>query len=68
MDDEFSSGYSRVLARSHALHALGDRTATEALDAGVPPRRVWEALCDDMQVPPERRLGRDRPIRERRDI
>ncbi|TWP37606.1 DUF3046 domain-containing protein [Leekyejoonella antrihumi] len=66
MDDEFTSAYSRVLSRSHAIHALGDRTAVEALDAGVPPRNVWRALCDDMGVPEERRLGRDLPIRESR--
>lgn len=67
MDDEFTAAYSRVLAQSHVLHALGDRTASQALEDGVPPRRVWLALCDDMDVPAERRLGRDRPIRERRD-
>ncbi len=67
MDDEFSPAYSRVLASGHVLHTLGDRTATEALESGVPPRRVWEALCTDMDVPPERWLGRDLPIRERRD-
>ena len=24
------------------------------------PRRVWEALCDDLDIPPHRRLGIDR--------
>jgi len=67
MDDEFTPAYSRVLARSHAIHALGDRTAVDALEAGVEPRRVWRALCDDMDVPEDRRLGRDLPIREHRD-
>ncbi|GAA1906122.1 DUF3046 domain-containing protein [Lapillicoccus jejuensis] len=59
MDDEFGPAYSRTLARDHTLLALGDRTADEALAAGVPAREVWEALCDAMDVPPERRFGKD---------
>lgn len=55
MDQEFGTAYARSLARSHALHALDDRTAEEAVEAGVPVRRVWEAVCDDFDVPPERR-------------
>lgn len=60
MDDEFGSGYSRVLASSLALTPVGGRTAAEALAAGVEPRTVWLAVCDLQDVPPERRLGRDR--------
>jgi hypothetical protein len=45
------------------MSALGGRTAVEALEAGVPPREVWLALCDDMDVPEERRHGRDLPPR-----
>ena len=59
MDDEFGSSYARSLAASHALHTLSDQSAVQALESGVRPRTVWLALCDDMDVPPERRLGRD---------
>ena len=59
MNDEFGEAYATSLARGHVLHALGDRSVLEALEAGEPPRRVWEALCDDMDVPHSRRLGRD---------
>lgn len=65
MADEFGDGYARTLAAGHHLHALGDRTAVAALDDGVRPREVWHALCEDLDVPPERRLGRDLPLRER---
>ena len=61
MDDEFGSGYSRVLARSHAIHAMHDRSADEALEEGVEPREVWRALCADLEVPPDRWLGQDLP-------
>lgn len=60
MNDEFGEAYASSLARRHVLHALDDRTVEEALEAGEPPRTVWLALCDDMQVPESRRLGVDR--------
>lgn len=65
MDEEFGATYARLLARTHVLGALGGRTADEALEAGERPRTVWIALCDDMDVPEDRRLGRD-PAHRRR--
>ena len=59
MDEEFGAAYSGTLARRHVIGSLGNRTAEEAIEAGVPPRDVWLALCDDMDVPPERRFGKD---------
>ncbi|HEY9354998.1 MAG TPA: DUF3046 domain-containing protein [Arthrobacter sp.] len=59
MDDEFGSGYSRVVSGSLILAGVGGRTADQALAAGVSPRQVWLAVCDVQDVPPERRLGRD---------
>lgn len=63
MDDEFGPVYSRSLAKDLHLSALGSRTPEQALAEGVDPRDVWAALCDAQDVPPERRLGRDRPPR-----
>ena len=63
MRDEFGDGPAQALARSHVLGALGDRTAEEALAAGEPPRQVWLALVKDLDVPQERWLGRDEPLR-----
>lgn len=59
MDDEFGEAYAASLARDHVIGVLGNRTTVEALDAGIPPRQVWVALCEDMDVPESRRLGRD---------
>jgi hypothetical protein len=39
------------------LGALGDRTADEALSAGVDAGAVWTALCGAMDVPTTRRHG-----------
>jgi hypothetical protein len=61
MDDEFGAGYARTVARDQVMAALGGRTAEEALVARVPPRQVWFALCDLMEVPSARRWGRSRP-------
>lgn len=64
MDDEFGAAYARSLAARHVIHALTDRTVDQALEEGVPPRSVWLALCDDMDVPENRRLGNEpRPRR-----
>jgi hypothetical protein len=57
MNDEFGAGYAGSLARDHVIGALGNRTVLQALEEGEPPRTVWLALCDDMDVPESRRLG-----------
>ncbi|ALJ21042.1 DUF3046 domain-containing protein [Microbacterium sp. No. 7] len=46
-----------VLVSDLALSEIGNRTAAEALDAGVPAREVWLALCVETDVPPSRRHG-----------
>src|SRR5690606_6748113 len=55
VEQEFGAAYGRSIAGRHAIHALADRTAEEAIEAGVPVRRVWDSLCDDFDVPPGRR-------------
>ena len=59
VDGEFGPGRGRTLVRDHVLGALGHRTPAEALEAGEEPRTVWFALCDDLDVPQERRWGLD---------
>jgi hypothetical protein len=43
---------------------VGGRTAVEALRAGQNPRAVWLAVCEMQDVPQERRLGKDRPLKD----
>ena len=62
MRSEFGQTYASMIASSHSLAALDERTADEALAQGVSPRHVWEAICDAFDVPAERRLGEDLPI------
>ncbi|MFY9712364.1 MAG: DUF3046 domain-containing protein [Microbacterium sp.] len=59
VDDEFSVRASALL-NDLVLTPLGNRTAMEALDFGLPPRDIWLALCEEMDVPSERRYGAGR--------
>jgi len=58
--EEFGE-FGRVLRRDTVIVALGNRTADEALAAGVPTREVWFALCAAQDVPPHRWRGAGRP-------
>lgn len=57
--DEFGRALGDTLVVDLVLPSL-DATAAQALEDGTDPRTVWLALCSAMDVPPERRLGRDR--------
>ena len=63
--DEFG-GRASTLTSDLALDALGGRTAADALDAGVAPRDIWFALCEETDVPAERRYGAGRMEPRRR--
>lgn len=57
VDGEFGPARGRALVRDHVVGALGHRTPEQALAAGDDARVVWFALCEDLQVPQERRWG-----------
>jgi hypothetical protein len=57
--DEFGPGGASLVA-DLVLNAVGNRTAREALAAGVAPREVWFALCAETDVPVDRRHGAGR--------
>ncbi|MGO1230881.1 DUF3046 domain-containing protein [Glutamicibacter arilaitensis] len=59
MENEFGSRYSHVLADSMSLTELDSLTAAEALNKGVKPKMIWEAICRAQDVPAERWLGVD---------
>lgn len=67
MDDEFGAGYARSVATDQALSVLAGKTADQALAAGHLPREVWHAVCEAMDVPPERRWGQEKAPHARRD-
>jgi hypothetical protein len=56
VDAEFG-GRAGALVSDLVLTEIGGRTAAEALEAGVPPRAIWLALCEEVDVPVSRRYG-----------
>jgi hypothetical protein len=44
--------YARSWAEQLVMGELGSRTAVQALDAGVPPKKVWEAVWRTLELPP----------------
>ncbi|WP_346619488.1 DUF3046 domain-containing protein [Blastococcus montanus] len=55
LDGQFGSMRAQSVARDHVFSALGGRSAVEAIDAGVPVRKVWLAICEDFDVPVKER-------------
>jgi hypothetical protein len=55
--DEFGESYGNALVRDLVIGELGDLTCQQALEAGVPTRAVWLALCRETDVPESRRHG-----------
>lgn len=60
MAEEFGGQGGTWITHSHVLVQLGG-TAEELIERGVDPRRVWEGICEDFEIPEGRRLGVDRP-------
>ncbi|MDK4334961.1 DUF3046 domain-containing protein [Corynebacterium accolens] len=58
--DEFGESKGAWISHSHVLSELNG-TPDDLIERGVDPRRVWIGLCDDFDVPQERRLGVDYP-------
>jgi hypothetical protein len=65
IQDEFGSGYGQALMTDLVLGELGGRTAQQALDAGLPPREIWLALCRETGVPQSHWYGAGKPAPKR---
>lgn len=55
LEAELGAAYAPVWARQQVLSALGGHTVTEALDSGMPPKRVWRVVAEALEVPDSRR-------------
>ncbi|QGF24812.1 DUF3046 domain-containing protein [Raineyella fluvialis] len=51
LEQQLGSGYARVWAEQQVMAALGSRTVVEALAAGVPPKTVWRACWEALELP-----------------
>lgn len=55
MEHHLGTGYARVWAQQQVLAQLGHHTVDEALAAGEPPRRVWRAVWEALELPASER-------------
>lgn len=59
--DEFGAAYAAVIIQDLSLDSLQDRTAAQALSAGLDPAQIWQAICLQSSIPKERWQGRKLP-------
>ncbi len=53
--EQFGPMRAESVARDHVFSSLGGRSAVEAIEAGLPVRRVWLAICEEFDVPRKER-------------
>jgi hypothetical protein len=51
VDGQFGPVRGQSLLVDHVLTVFGGRTAVQAIEDGIDPRDVWQALCADFDVP-----------------
>ena len=51
MEAALGRGYARSWADLTVIGELDGRTASQALDAGEPPKRVWAAVRRQLELP-----------------
>jgi Protein of unknown function (DUF3046) len=55
MEAALGPAYARSWANQYVLAELGERTVVEALDAGEPPKAVWAAVWQALDLPASER-------------
>ena len=61
--EEFGEQFSQVVLRDTRLLKFDDKTPDELLAAGLAPKEIWFAICDQLAVPRERWHGKTKTIR-----
>jgi hypothetical protein len=51
LDRHFGTMRAQSVARDHVFSTLGGRSAVDAIEAGLPVRKVWLAICEEYEVP-----------------
>ena len=51
MDEALGRSYARSWAEMFVIAELGGRTASQALEAGTPPKEVWAAVWRALELP-----------------
>jgi hypothetical protein len=55
MNDEFGEMRAATISADHMFAALGGVTVDGAIEQGVDPRVIWQAVCHEFDVPESRR-------------
>jgi Protein of unknown function (DUF3046) len=55
MEAALGAAYARAWAGQVVMGELGERTAQEAIDAGVSPKSVWAAVWRTLELPESQR-------------
>lgn len=55
MDDEFGEMRAATISADHMFAALGGVTVDGAIDQGIEPTVIWQAVCEEFDVPDSRR-------------
>jgi len=55
MEQALGRAYARSWAEQQVMSSLGGRTVIEALEAGEPPRQVWRAVWERLELPASER-------------
>ena len=61
--EEFGEQFSQVVLRETRLLKFEDKTPFELINAGLHPKDIWFAICDQLAVPKERWHGKTKTIR-----
>jgi hypothetical protein len=55
LDRHFGPMRAQSVARDHVFATLGGRSAVDAIEVGLPVRKVWLAICEEYEVPARER-------------
>ncbi|MEL0236772.1 MAG: DUF3046 domain-containing protein [Aquiluna sp.] len=61
--DEFGASFSQVVLSDTRLTSHQDLTPLQLLERGVDPKEIWHAICVQLEVPVERRQGKNKTKR-----
>jgi hypothetical protein len=53
MNEHLGADYAESWAKDQTLARLSGRTVLQSLEAGEPPKQVWRAVCEALELGPE---------------
>ncbi|CAB4571164.1 unannotated protein [freshwater metagenome] len=63
VQDEFGEQLAEVILSDTRLDHLADQTPRQLIQAGEDPKAIWLAICDQLNVPADRRQGKNKSPR-----